>query len=183
MTVGDPRRARPAVRRAFIVTAQRTGGTGSPRGGTASDGPTRRAVSFGLLASGLALVGGPVRAAPPRRHLFDFAVAGGHYHGLYDAIDRLGRGMRLDLVREPENPYDSNAVAVVLDGLRLGYVPRAANPLVAERLDRGERVFAEIAGFVDFVTGDAIPETFRFTSFMSGDPAIRLTVEDPAMEP
>ena len=38
-------------------------------------------------------------------------------------------------MREPENPYDVNAVALYAGGLRIGYVPRRRNSTVARLLD------------------------------------------------
>jgi hypothetical protein len=51
----------------------------------------------------------------------------------------------LDLVREPANPYDANAVRVEWRGRKLGYVPRAENAALAWAMDRGERVAARIS--------------------------------------
>ena len=57
----------------------------------------------------------------------------------------LRGGDRLDLVREPDNPYDPNAVRVDWQGWKLGYLPRRENLAVARRLDRGEAVEARIS--------------------------------------
>jgi len=53
-------------------------------------------------------------------------------------------GDRLDLVREPENPYDAGAIRVEWRGRKLGYVPRRENPAVARQLDRGAPLEARI---------------------------------------
>jgi hypothetical protein len=143
---------------------------------------TRREVSGGMLAAALAVVVGVphdrTSSARASVRLLDFAIAGGHYHGLYQALPSLTTGTRLALVREPENPYDSNAVAVHLAavGLKLGFVPRAANPPVARLIDRGMSIRAEVAGVLD-VWRDSNRDDFAFTGFASGDPLIRLTVE------
>jgi hypothetical protein len=55
-------------------------------------------------------------------------------------------GDRLQLVREPDNPYDSNAVRVDWRGAVLGYVPRRDNAAVARQLDRGAALEARVAG-------------------------------------
>lgn len=48
------------------------------------------------------------------------------------------------LVREPDNQYDANAVAVFVDGHKVGYIPRADAEDMAASLDgfasRGQRV-------------------------------------------
>jgi hypothetical protein len=54
-------------------------------------------------------------------------------------------GDRLDLVREPQNPHDRNAVRVEWRGRKLGYVPRAENEALAWAMDRGETVTAQIS--------------------------------------
>lgn len=55
---------------------------------------------------------------------------------------RVGR--KLSLVREPDNKYDRDAVAVYFRGHQLGYVPQLENRAIAQMLDRGERLEARI---------------------------------------
>ena len=46
----------------------------------------------------------------------------------------------LALVREPDNPYDSNAIQVVAwDQFHLGYIPKAFNHYLAQLMDTGSR--------------------------------------------
>ena len=54
-------------------------------------------------------------------------------------------GDPLEMVREPGNPHDSNAVRVEGRGRKLGYLPRADNAAVARQLDRGATLQARIA--------------------------------------
>ena len=54
-------------------------------------------------------------------------------------------GDRLQLAREPDNPHDANAVRVLWQGRKLGYVPRAENAALAWALDRGESLQARIS--------------------------------------
>ena len=67
-----------------------------------------------------------------------------HYDGAELWRD-LKAGDRLELVREPENPYDSGAIRVEWRGRKLGYVPRRDNAAVARQLDRGTPLEARIA--------------------------------------
>lgn len=67
-----------------------------------------------------------------------------HYDGAA-FWSELKAGDRLQLVREPENPYDANAVRVEWRGLMLGYVPRRDNAAVARQMDRGTALEARIA--------------------------------------
>lgn len=136
---------------------------------------TRRDVNRALLATAFAIVGGErVIASPPTR-LFDFAIAGGHHYGLEWALKRMAPGMKLELVREPANQYDADAVAVHLDGLKLGFIPRSANTPIARLLDRGAHVAAEVVRMLDLNRPSDVPDELVFTNVTNGDPMIRLT--------
>lgn len=76
-------------------------------------------------------------------------IAGITYRDLTDVWDELYEGADLALVRQKDNKYDKNAVAVALAGDYdgdsddfdfehiLGYVPRTENELLARMLDSG----------------------------------------------
>ncbi|HEY7658339.1 MAG TPA: HIRAN domain-containing protein [Burkholderiales bacterium] len=66
-----------------------------------------------------------------------------HYHGA-EVLRDLRPGERLELVREPENPHDPNAVRVEWRGVTLGYVPRRENSAVARQMDRGTALEARL---------------------------------------
>ena len=58
------------------------------------------------------------------------------------AISDLKVGSQLQLVRERENRFDPNAVAIYLDDYKLGFVPRDENELIAKFLDLGyDKIF------------------------------------------
>jgi hypothetical protein len=67
-----------------------------------------------------------------------------HYDGAGFWRD-MKAGDRLELVREPENPYDAGAIRVEWRGHKLGYVPRRDNAAVARQLDRGTPLEARVA--------------------------------------
>ena len=67
-----------------------------------------------------------------------------HYEGR-EAWPALRVGEPLALAREPDNPYDANAVRVEWRGRKLGYVPRRDNTAVARHLDRGTALEARVA--------------------------------------
>jgi len=67
-----------------------------------------------------------------------------HYEGR-EAWPGLQVGDRLELLREPDNPYDANAVRVRWRGRMLGYVPRRDNATVARLMDHGAALEARIA--------------------------------------
>ena len=66
----------------------------------------------------------------------------------YDAatkFDAMKIGDALTLVREPDNTYDTNAVRVEWQGVKLGYLPRKENRAVAAEMDKGGKVEARVA--------------------------------------
>ena len=67
-------------------------------------------------------------------------VAGYQFHAGTQLEPRMGVGDRLELVREPDNPHDRQAVAIHWGGERIGYVPRRVNADIARRLDAGDRL-------------------------------------------
>ncbi|TSE27811.1 HIRAN domain-containing protein [Tepidimonas aquatica] len=75
--------------------------------------------------------------------LADF-IAGFQYHEGPKLEDELAPGQPLDLVREPDNPHDRQAVRIDWHDHKLGYVPRRKNADIAARLARGERLQARI---------------------------------------
>ncbi len=77
-------------------------------------------------------------------------IAGAFYRDMTVVRDRLGDGDGLLLAREPENPYDANAVLVTTeDGYVLGYIPRRCNAELAARMDAGERFAAVLRDSLD----------------------------------
>jgi hypothetical protein len=75
-------------------------------------------------------------------------LAGFRYHAAAELWAELRVGDRLELAREPDNPHDANAVAVLWRGRKLGYVPRRDNAALAWGLDRGAALRARISALV-----------------------------------
>ncbi len=67
----------------------------------------------------------------PCKHLETFFIAGFQHHDGALQLDQLKAGKKLDLVPEPDNPYDPDAVAIMRKGAKLGYVPKGKNSLVS----------------------------------------------------
>ena len=64
-------------------------------------------------------------------------VAGfAHYEGCI-VFSELQIGTKLDLVREDENSYDHDAVAIFYGETHIGYVPSSKNEQLATMLDLG----------------------------------------------
>jgi hypothetical protein len=72
------------------------------------------------------------------------ALAGFQYHAGKAVFPLMQVGDRLQLVREPDNPYDDKAVRVEWRGVMIGYAPRADNVDLARLMDLGTRVEGRI---------------------------------------
>src|SRR2546421_7093781 len=72
-------------------------------------------------------------------------LAGFRYYAAAQVWEQLRVGDRLELYREPDNPHDTNAIAVAWRGRKLGYLPRRDNAALAWGLDRGEHLQARIS--------------------------------------
>lgn len=72
-------------------------------------------------------------------------LAGAQYYAVDTLWPRMRIGDALELVREPDNRHDRNAIRVEWQGQKIGYVPRRANRAVASALDRGDRLVARIS--------------------------------------
>jgi hypothetical protein len=98
---------------------------------------------FGLAASPRgALAEAPRRTVPPVL-LLRRPIAGLPYYDYARLAGMLAGGAPLALRREPENPYDRRAIAVLTQGgAKLGYVPRVDNAVLASLMDAG----AELLG-------------------------------------
>jgi len=75
----------------------------------------------------------------------DSPLAGYRYAEAALVWPQLREGDALELVREPDNPHDANAVRVDWRGHKLGYVPRRENAAVAWGLDRGAPLRARVS--------------------------------------
>lgn len=70
-----------------------------------------------------------------------------HVTGIAGLVDALNIGDELVLERDPENPWDGNAILVLnARGQKLGFIPRAENAVIARLMDGGKRVFAKVMG-------------------------------------
>jgi hypothetical protein len=65
------------------------------------------------------------------------------------------------LVREPENPYDPNAVSVRLGNIHMGYLPKSISQKLAPLMDNGRRFLAEFVSLNEFPPHETIGLTVR----------------------
>jgi len=71
-------------------------------------------------------------------------LAGFRHHGAPGLWPALRTGTVLTLAAEQGNPHDPDAVAVVWNGRKLGYLPRGENLVVARLLARSRCLSARI---------------------------------------
>ncbi|MBV8372815.1 MAG: DEAD/DEAH box helicase [Candidatus Eremiobacteraeota bacterium] len=76
---------------------------------------------------------------------FHTKIAGVSFEGRQDIIGGLRTGVSLDLIRQPENPHDSNAIAVYYGALPLGYIRKGIAVHLAPAIDAGARYRANVA--------------------------------------
>ena len=65
----------------------------------------------------------------PSRNIMDFHLAGFAYYDGLDVIEELKLGQEVHLVKEINNPYDNEAVAIYYKNRKIGYLPKEKNSL------------------------------------------------------
>jgi hypothetical protein len=98
-----------------------------------------------LLTLSLALWAALALADSVRFLVQSSPLAGAQYYAVDTLWPRMQVGDALDLVREPHNRHDRNAIRVEWRGHKLGYVPRRENRAVATAMDRGDRLVARVS--------------------------------------
>ena len=78
--------------------------------------------------------------------LFDTYVAGTtHIEGIEELEPHLKIEDKLEFFREPDNPYDNQAIVVkTVDGVKIGYIPKQDNVIFARLMDAGKLLFGRI---------------------------------------
>ena len=79
--------------------------------------------------------------------LFDTHVAGTSFiEGIEELEPHLKLEDKLDFFREPGNPYDDKAIVIkTVDGVKIGYVPKADNAIFSRLMDAGKLLFGRIS--------------------------------------
>jgi hypothetical protein len=104
-----------------------------------------RSASSGLFLVLAVLGADPAFAENIRILVQNAPLAGLRYYAAAEIAHELRLGDALELVRERDNPHDSNAIAVTWRGRKLGYVPKRDNAALAWALDRGARISARVS--------------------------------------
>lgn len=78
--------------------------------------------------------------------LFDTYIAGTSFvEGIEDLEPHIRLGDRVNFLREPDNPYDKDAILIKNEGgVKLGYIPKKDNPVFARLMDAGKVLFGKI---------------------------------------
>lgn len=64
-----------------------------------------------------------------------YSIVGMQHRGAEDLVRSLQKGERIDLIREPGNPYDPRAVQVWARGIHVGFVSKKSAGNLPEVLD------------------------------------------------
>lgn len=75
--------------------------------------------------------------------LFEGFVAGYRHYTEKDTLWEIMR-QPIKLVRNAANEYDENATAVFAGNKMIGYVPQSISPVIANKLDSGDEIQAEL---------------------------------------
>jgi len=99
--------------------------------------------SLGLGSAGLLLPKGLVQDKPIK--IYDNYLKGLQHYNFKSLQGSLKVGDALKLRRDSANAYDSFAVAVFKDDLKLGYLPAYENIVLANMLDAGVQLHAFVS--------------------------------------
>lgn len=99
-------------------------------------------LAFGLSAAAWLV---PARAGVEGQIIVQTSpLAGFQYHAGQALFPLMSAGDRLELIREPDNPHDVQAILVTWRGAVIGYLPRLENLDLARLMDRGLAVSGRI---------------------------------------
>ena len=92
-------------------------------------------------------------------------VVGVTYEGRQEVVARLSEGERVSLIRDPDNPFDTNAVKVVRwDRQQIGFLDREMARIMAPKMDRYGGTFIATVKMVigGFYPGSSFGVVIRF---------------------
>lgn len=96
-----------------------------------------------------------------------------------ELIRRLKNGDQVQLCREPDNKYDSNAIRVdSMEGFKLGYIPKGNNPVPARLMDDGKLLYGIVCNKSEY-DNSLMLEIFQSGSFEN---AVKLTPVESIQE-
>lgn len=69
-------------------------------------------------------------------------IAGFQYYKGIANINNFKINDEVKLIREPENKYDSNAIAIYWNKLIIGFIPRSKNLILKNLIDGGQNLYS-----------------------------------------
>jgi hypothetical protein len=100
-------------------------------------------VNPALLAA-LSKGGITISILPKEILVLETIVAGTSFKKLNHIEPKLKAQVKLELVREPKNEFDEFAIALVFEKVKIGYIPKNVNQVLARLLDAGKPFYAII---------------------------------------
>jgi hypothetical protein len=79
--------------------------------------------------------------------LYEGYISGYQYHKGAQMEHLFQSGTTFSLKREPENPFDDDAVALYYENARIGFIPPHSNVEIARMIEKGEKLKARIARY------------------------------------
>lgn len=77
--------------------------------------------------------------------LIDTRIAGTTFLKLDEIEPSLNEGDAIIFIREPDNKYDKKAICLTNEnGVKLGYIPKEQNEILAHLLDAGKLIFGKL---------------------------------------
>ncbi|MEZ4838839.1 HIRAN domain-containing protein [Flavobacterium sp.] len=70
-------------------------------------------------------------------YLLQCFVRGFQYYNGPKIIEEINKSGLLEMVREPKNKYDKNAIALHFNHQKIGFIPRESNEMIATLIDTG----------------------------------------------
>ena len=78
----------------------------------------------------------------------------GSYYCEKDVLDTLGVGAYIDLEAEPDNPYDKDAVKLLFNGQKIGYIAKKDHMAFVTCLKLKRKIYGVITAIIE-ETGQA----------------------------
>ncbi len=80
-------------------------------------------------------------------------------------LDRLFIGAYLDLVPEPDNAYDKDAIKLVFETEKIGYVAKADKAAYVTCLKLGKKVY----GVITDIKSDVFPARYEYETWFDSN--------------
>jgi len=74
----------------------------------------------------------------------NYSIVGQKHKNIDAYLVGILPGTTVTLVREPENPYDKNAIAVWINGKKVGFIPMKQNAALAAFIDQSGSSIGEV---------------------------------------